>query len=739
MNGTDIAGELSTISGTVEDVVFFNEENGYIVLGLDVGGELVTAVGCMGDVREGESLTLYGEYVNSQKYGRQFKTEIFERALPQTADALRRYLGSGVIAGIGPSLARRIVQAYGEDTVDVLENSPAQLSAIKGITTERALAIGKEFRRITGLRKAMTFFSKYGVQPVYIAAAWKQYEGATVKIVSENPYCLCANGIELPFRDADRMALDLGVPPDSEERIYAGILWVLRTGASNGSTCLPEPLLSERVCSALSVSEGSYYNALKMTEERGEIVIDSRDEGRFVFLSDLYGAERYIAEKTAELIKAGGGTDTDFSKEISAIEWTENITYEGLQREAINACMNNRVFILTGGPGTGKTTTLNAVISLCRQRGQKIKLAAPTGRAAKRMAELTGAPAQTIHRLLEVDFAAGGNSFKRNEENPLSCDVLIIDEMSMVDTQLMASLLHSLRGKTRLVMVGDSSQLPSVGAGNVLGDLIASGRVPVVELKQIFRQAAQSLIVTNAHRIVRGEYPILNDRKNDFFFMPSDSEENTLRLVVELCKTRLPASYGYDPLGDIQVLCPSRMGTVGTQSLNHELQLALNPPSKDKREVKFMNTLFREGDKIMQTKNDYDVEWRRGAEKSHGIFNGDIGRIAEADRVNENVEIDFDGRRAHYDSEMLKKIEHAYAVTIHKSQGSEYPAVIIPLPNGMDRLSYRNLLYTAVTRAKKTLIIIGTVGKVYSMVDNDRRTQRYTCLRAYLEEHFDKA
>lgn len=739
MNGTDIAGELSTISGTVEDVVFFNEENGYIVLGLDVGGELVTAVGCMGDVREGESLTLYGEYVNSQKYGRQFKTEIFERALPQTADALRRYLGSGVIAGIGPSLARRIVQAYGEDTVDVLENSPAQLSAIKGITTERALAIGKEFRRITGLRKAMTFFSKYGIQPVYIAAAWKQYEGATVKIVNENPYCLCANGIELPFRDADRMALDLGVPPDSEERIYAGILWVLRTGASNGSTCLPEPLLSERVCSALSVSEGSYYNALKMTEERGEIVIDGRDEGRFVFLSDLYGAERYIAEKTAELIKAGGETDADFSKEISAIEWTENITYEGLQREAINACMNNRVFILTGGPGTGKTTTLNAVISLCRQRGQKIKLAAPTGRAAKRMAELTGAPAQTIHRLLEVDFAAGGSSFKRNEENPLSCDVLIIDEMSMVDTQLMASLLHSLRGKTRLVMVGDSSQLPSVGAGNVLGDLIASGRVPVVELKQIFRQAAQSLIVTNAHRIVRGEYPILNDRKNDFFFMPSDSEENTLRLVVELCKTRLPASYGYDPLDDIQVLCPSRMGTVGTQSLNHELQLALNPPSKDKREVKFMNTLFREGDKIMQTKNDYDVEWRRGAEKSHGIFNGDIGRIAEADRVNENVEIDFDGRRAHYDSEMLKKIEHAYAVTIHKSQGSEYPAVIIPLPNGMDRLSYRNLLYTAVTRAKKTLIIIGTVGKVYSMVDNDRRTQRYTCLRAYLEEHFDKA
>lgn len=739
MDGTGIAQELSSISGTVEDVVFFNEENGYIVLDLDVNGELVTAVGCMGDVREGESLTLYGEFVNSQKYGRQFKAEIFERALPQTADALRRYLGSGVIQGIGPGLAKRIVQAYGEDTIDVLENSPAQLSAIKGITTERALAIGKEFRRITGLRKAMTFFSKYGIQPVYIAAAWKQYEGATVKTVSENPYCLCANGIELPFRDADRMALDLGIPPDSDERVYAGILWILRHNAANGSTCIPEGVLAERVCYMLSVGDGCFWNALSMTEQRGDIVIDRREEGSFVFLAELYSAERFIAEKTAEMINASSAEETDFSSEISAIEWTENITYEALQREAINASMNNRIFILTGGPGTGKTTTLNAVISLCRQRGQKIKLAAPTGRAAKRMAELTGAPAQTIHRLLEVDFAAGGSSFRRNEENPLSCDVLIIDEMSMVDTLLMASLLHSLRGRTRLVMVGDSCQLPSVGAGNVLGDLIASGRVPVVELKQIFRQAAQSLIITNAHRIVRGEYPILNDRKNDFFFMQSDSEENTLRLVVELCKKRLPASYGYDPLDDIQVLCPSRMGTVGTQSLNHELQLALNPPSKDKHEVRFMNSLFREGDKVMQTKNDYDVEWRRGAEKSHGIFNGDIGRITEADRANESVEIDFDGRRARYDSEMLKKVEHAYAVTIHKSQGSEYPAVIIPLPNGMDKLSYRNLLYTAVTRAKKTLIIIGTVSKVYSMVDNDRRAHRYTCLKAYLEEHFDKA
>ena len=455
-----------------------------------------------------------------------------------------------------------------------------------------------------------------------------------------------------------------------------------------------------------------------------------------VFLTEYYRAECSIAEKLAEMIKRSDGGEVDFSQEIAGVELEQGIRYEALQREAINGCMNNHVFILTGGPGTGKTTTLNAVISLCRKRGLKMKLAAPTGRAAKRMADLTGAPAQTIHRLLEVDFSSKSHAFKRREDNPLTCDVLIIDEMSMVDTLLMDSLLKAIRPRTRLIMVGDSNQLPSVGAGNILRDLISSGRVPAVELKEIFRQAAQSLIVTNAHRIVDGEMPILNDRRSDFFFMESASEEDTLRLVVDLCKRRLPASYGYSPLEDIQVLCPSRIGVVGTQNINKELQLALNPPAKGRSEVKFGNTLFRNGDKIMQTRNDYDVEWRKGAELSHGIFNGDIGLIRTADKVNNRLEIDFDGRKATYDAEMMKKIEHAYAVTIHKSQGSEYPAVIIPLPNGMDKLTYRNLLYTAVTRAKSTLILIGTVRKVQSMVENDRRMMRYSCLKPMLEDMF---
>lgn len=736
MNFLDNNASLLSVSGTVEDVIFYNEENGYIVLDMDVEGTLLTAVGNMGDVREGEKLTLYGDYINSQKYGRQFRVEIFERTMPEDVNAIRKYLGSGVIAGIGPAMAKRIVQAFGENTLKILEDKPEQLSAIKGISPERAQSIGREFRGISGLRKAMTFFSAYGIQPMYIAAAWKTYEGRTVEIVRDNPYCLCENGIELPFRDADRMAMDMGIPRDSEERLYAGTIWMLRHNANNGNTCMRESELTEKVSEVLMVDERLCFAVLPLAEGRGDIVRDDKYDEKFVFLTEYYNAEVFIAEKLAEMIKRDDIPHSDYSSEIDGIAWTQGIEYAERQREAINGCMNNHVFILTGGPGTGKTTTLNAVIELCRQRGLKLKLAAPTGRAAKRMADLTGAPAQTIHRLLEVDFAAGGSSFRRGSDNPISCDVLIIDEMSMVDTLLMASLLKAVKSRTRLIMVGDSSQLPSVGAGNILRDLIEGGRVPKVELKEIFRQAAESLIVTNAHRIVRGEMPVLNDRKSDFFFMQSESEENTLRLVVELCKTRLPKSYGFDPVNDIQVLCLSKMGTVGTQAVNKELQLALNPPSKDKRELKYINTLFRDGDKVMQTKNDYDVEWRRGDEKSHGIFNGDIGRIKSADRVNDICEIDFDGRSATYDSEMLRRIEHAYAVTVHKSQGSEYPAVIIPLPNGMDRLSYRNLLYTAVTRAKRILILIGTPAKVYGMVSNDRRTRRYSCLKPMLEDHF---
>lgn len=727
---------LIQIKGSVEDVVYFNADSGYIVLNMDIDGQLVTAVGAMGDVREGESLSMYGEYVTNAKYGRQFSVSIFERSLPDDADAIRKYLGSGVIKGVGPSAAGKIVKAFGTKALDVLENDPIQLTSIKGITPERASAIGKEFRNITGLRKVMTFFSKYSIPHYVIAAAWRAYGTDLIRAVTDNPYCLCTGGMEMRFEDAQRIADDLNFPRDSEERAFAGIITTLRYASEDGHCCLRESDLCDNVTRNLVIGDRTYNSALEFAKSNGEIVCSDIYDSNYVYLSEYYEAEKYIAEKLSEMIKTDREDKHDFSDEIAAVAQENGIEYEKLQCEAINACMNDHVFILTGGPGTGKTTTLNGVIGLYKRRRMRIKLAAPTGRAAKRMADLTGAQAQTIHRLLEVDFAAGGNSFKRNEENPLECDALIVDEMSMVDTLLFASLLRALKSTTRLILVGDSNQLPSVGAGNVLRDLIDSDRVPKVELKEIFRQAAESLIVTNAHMIIHGEIPELYDRDKDFFFMPSNSEENTLRLVLELCRTRLPKAYGYDPFDDIQVLCLSRMGTVGTGNVNRQLQIALNPPSKDKRELNFMGTLFRDGDKIMQTKNDYDVEWRRGDEKSHGIFNGDIGKIIDTDKTNQRLQIDFEGRHAYYDSDMLKKIEHAFAMTVHKSQGSEYPAVIIPLPIYMNKLSYRNLLYTAVTRAKKTLIIIGTENKITEMVYNDRRMERFSCLKPMLEDHF---
>lgn len=730
---------LLHISGSVEDVIYYNEESGYIVLDMDVGGSLVTAVGNMGDVREGECLSMYGEYVTNQKYGRQFRVDIFERSLPDNTDAVRKYLGSGVIKGVGPSMAGKIVTAFGSKTLEILENDPMQLTSIKGINAERAKIIGQDFRNITGLRKVMTFFSKYSIPHHVISAAWKLYGNDLIRAVKDNPYCLCSGGVEMRFSDAEKIAEDLNFPRDSEERAFAGIIAVLRSAADDGNCCIKESELYDSVTRNLVIGDKTYYSALEFARSSGDIVSSDVYDAHYVYLAKYYRAEKYIAEKLSEMIKRDSEDMVDFSDEISAIASEKGIEYEALQCEAINACMNNHVFILTGGPGTGKTTTLNGVIELCRRRRLRIKLAAPTGRAAKRMADLTGASAQTIHRLLEAEksaFAAGGNTFKRNEENPLVCDAVIVDEMSMVDLLLFESLLRALKSSTRLILVGDSNQLPSVGAGNVLRDLIDSGIVPMVQLKEIFRQAAQSLIVTNAHSIIHGELPVLNNRENDFFFMKSESEENSLRLVLDLCKTRLPKAYGYDPLDDIQVLCLSRMGTVGTGNVNRELQIALNPPGKDKREMNFMGTLLRDGDKIMQTMNDYSVEWRRGAEKSHGIFNGDIGKIVDTDRINQRCGIDFEGRRTFYSGEMLKQIEHAFAITVHKSQGSEYPAVIIPLPNRMDRLSYRTLLYTAVTRAKQTLILIGTENKVAEMVYNDRRKERYSCLRPMLEDCF---
>lgn len=730
----DNIASLKEIDGTVEEVIYKNADNGYIVLNLDNHGVLIPVVGILGDIVEGEGLSLQGNYIQSPKYGKQFKAETCQRTLPQTKDELIKYLGSGIIKGVGPALAKRIVAAFDMDSLDILENDYMKLSQIKGITADRAIYIGQEFRRICGVKNVVEFLGKYEMSPALAILVWKRYGNDSIAQIKLNPYLLCSDGLEMDFELVDSMANQLGFKVTDINRVKAGIIYVLRENSFAGHTCLPETRLMECVCRNLEISEDLFSEALSFGVESDELVHGEISGKAYVYLDDFYTAEQYIADKLALMMKLNTTAKKDYSKEISAVEFSENIQYEILQKAAINGCMSESVFILTGGPGTGKTTTLNGVIRLFKDKKKSLALCAPTGRAAKRMSDLTGEPSKTIHRLLEVDFSKDDKlTFKRNELNPLNVDVVIVDEMSMVDCLLMESLLRAIKPGAKLIMVGDSNQLPSVGAGNILRELMSTHIIPTVELKEIFRQAAESLIVTNAHKIVKGEIPELDDRKKDFFFMNCPDESEIPRLIIELTKKRLPSTYGYSPIDDIQILTPTKMGPVGTRELNKSLQLALNPPSRNRQEVKFADVQFRCGDKVMQIKNDYDVLWTKDGQKGSGVFNGDIGIIKEVDRFSGNVVIDFDGRCAVYTSEMLQKIEHAYAVTIHKSQGSEYDAVIIPITGYSRQLLYRNLLYTGVTRAKKILIVIGNRSRIIQMVNNDRKTLRYSCLKQMLE------
>lgn len=727
----DISVELS---GSVEDVIYKNADNGYTVINLGCDDGLIPVVGTLGDVNEGERLNLRGGWITSQKYGRQFKAAMCERSMPQTETEIAAYLGSGVIKGLGPAIAKRIVKAFGTEALDIIDNDCMKLTAINGISSDKALYISNEYHKITGVNEVIKFLGEYNFGPAHAISVWSAFEHDSIKQIKTNPYILCTSGIDIDFRSVDRMAADLGFDAENSDRVRAGIVYVLHENANAGHTCLPTEKLRESVCDNLGIERRQFESCLDDCEEKDWVVRITLGKREFVYLPEYYLAETYIAKKLAFMLRTSAQYEKDYSDEIRGVEFSENIQYEDLQRAAISACLTGSVFILTGGPGTGKTTTLNGVIKILKAHKKRILLCAPTGRAAKRMSDLTGEPARTIHRLLEVDYTAKGElKFKRNETNPLPADVVIADEMSMVDALLMCSLVRAIKPSSKFIMVGDSNQLPSVGAGNVLKDLIASHYIPSVELKEIFRQAAQSLIVTNAHRIVKGEFPVLDDRQNDFFFMNKPNESEIAGLVIQLTKQRLPDTYGFSPIDDIQVLCPTKMGAAGTRELNKQLQLALNPPSQNKAELKFFDVIFRTGDKVMQTKNDYDVLWTKNNEKGSGIFNGDIGIIRAVDRFSQNVTIDFEGRMAIYTSEMLRKLEHAYAITIHKSQGSEYDAVIIPITGFTQNLLYRNLLYTGVTRAKKMIIVIGTKQLVKTMVDNDRKMLRYSLLRPLLE------
>lgn len=728
--------ETLHLEGIVEDVLFFNPDNGYIVIELDVQGTAVTVVGEFGAVEEGESLSLDGVYTTHPRFGPQFHASYCERKLPADAINIQKYLSSGAIKGIGPSLARKIVDAFGDRTLEIMEKEPTRLMEIRGISPRKCESISNEVKQIFALRTLMLFLQQYQIHSKYAMRCYQRWEDGAVDQIAANPYLLCTPGIDLEFQRADKMAAGMKFPPNAPQRILAGMTSVLSISANSGHTCLPMQKLQEKVCGLLGVTEEEFLTVFQHAKDDSAIKLYQKLNREYVYLPEYFVAERYIADRISVIQDFSAPEEKrDFSKMIATQEQEQGMEYATLQREAVNKALNFGVLILTGGPGTGKTTTLNGIISLYEQLNYRVMIAAPTGRAAARISDLTGYEASTIHRMLEVEYDMTGEMrFLHNEHNPLSCDVMVVDEMSMVDVLLFEKLLRALRLGCKLILVGDCDQLPSVGAGNLLRDMIDSGRVPVVELKEIFRQAQKSSIITNAHKIITGEYPDLMRKDSDCFFFQRFQADAVRDLVLELAEKRLPKAYDYSPMEDIQIITPSRKGNLGVLELNKCLQEALNPPDRHKLQMKSMLYTFREGDKVMQIKNNYDITWRKDGESGMGIFNGDIGYIRTLNLQTQEAVVEFDGRVATYTFDGMEQLELAYAVTVHKSQGSEFQVVILPLLGGFPKLYYRNLLYTAVTRAKKLLIFIGTQKVICDMVDNNRRANRYTCLKDMMEK-----
>lgn len=727
--------ELSEINGIISSVIYMNDENGYAVVRLESdSGEMITAVGCLPYIAPGEMMSAEGSWVTHAQHGRQFKIEQSNRLLPTSADGIYEYLAGSTVRGIGPATAAMIVERFKEKSLDVLEMYPEKLAEIKGISLAKAKDMSASFKKQAGVRRLTEFLCAYNIQPLVALKLYKTYGSTALETLHDNPYIIAASHIGASFAEADNLALELGIEGDSINRISAAVLFELRHNSGNGHCFIPRDKLIAATSQLISVPGDLVSEAIDSLAESGEIVCDSVAGLNVCYLAELYEAETYTAYRLKSMTSAKTKSSVNMENLISKLERLYDISYAPLQKQSIELALNNRVLVITGGPGTGKTTILRAILKLYDELELETLLAAPTGRAAKRMSELSGREAFTIHRLLGAKMSEDGETvvFTKDKGDPLNCDALVLDECSMVDITLMCSLLKALKPGCRLVLVGDADQLPSVGPGNVFADIIRSNIVPTVRLTEIFRQKGDSRIVRNAHMINRGEHPDFEANTGDFFRLKRLKGGTAVETIVELCARRLPDNMKI-PSASIQVLSPTRKGETGTVNLNKRLQEALNPRDDGKKEKMFGETVFRVGDRVIQLKNNYDIIWKtKGGVSGTGVYNGDIGTIYHIDPITETLTVDFEDKLASYSFDMLNELEHAWSLTVHKSQGSEYRAVVLALSGDVQMLLTRGVLYTAVTRAKELLVMVGDDAIAHRMIDNNKQSRRYSALRLRL-------
>jgi len=722
---------MHTVSGVVESIIFNNVENGYCVFSIGYENEELVCTGNLPFLIEGEEVSLAGSFINHPVYGKQFGFNEYTKTAPKNAAGMVKYLGSGVIKGIGEKTAEEIVKRFGDQAFEVIETYPEKLAELKGISLKKAMSMSAQFHEQVYQRQAMMFLHGYGISAATASKIWNKYKERTIAVLESNPYELANDIAGFGFKSADSIAYRMGVSADNIHRIKSGVRYVLLETVSDGHSFYPKDLLIEKAAELLEAPSELVENALMELHIEKAVVIENMNEQTAVYMSSYYYAESYVARRLVELDFVHDNEDsTSADTAVESVCRGLCLVLAEKQKTAVIQSLKGGVLVITGGPGTGKTTTIKAIIEALVLKKLTVQLAAPTGRAAKRMSEATGQEAKTIHRLLEVKFLADDarkQTFEKNEDDPLDCDVLIIDEISMVDIMLMMHLLKAVRNGTRLILVGDVNQLPSVGAGSVLKDILSSDKLNAVYLDEIFRQASLSHIVLNAHRINSGEMPLLNEADTDFFMVQRSDVDSVASSICSLVSGRLPKYTGFDAVRDIQVLTPMRKSRIGVMELNRQLQFVLNPPTPTKREYEYRNIVFREGDKVMQIKNNYNIEWTDG--ESTGVFNGDQGIIESISLLSETLKVAFDdGKVIEYNFNQLEELEPAYAITIHKSQGSEYKAVVIPVHSGPSMLLNRNLLYTAVTRAKSLVVIVGTTNCLSMMVSNNREVLRYSAL-----------